>query len=347
MKKHIVSGIQPSGAIHIGNYLGAIKQWINLQNDFKCFIFLADLHSMTANLTDFKQDKTQLLFETLAIYIASGIDYKKSTIFLQSTISEHTELAWLLNCITPIGKLKRMTQFKSKSDINNIQFLNTGILTYPLLMAADILLYKASYVPVGNDQTQHLEFARDIASIINKHSSNHKYSSNHKFPIPEATYQKYSSRIMSLKDGTKKMSKSDISEFARINICDSADLITKKIQKSKTDSIEHISYEPKLRPEITNLINIYSEFSSISIQDIVSQYENKNISIFKQDLSEIIINKLQPLQSEYYRLISDKGFLSKIIDEGQKEATKIAHINYQEIKNIFGLYDIMRNRAGN
>ncbi|CAN0600856.1 unnamed protein product, partial [Ectocarpus sp. 12 AP-2014] len=259
-----LSGIQTTGNLHLGNYLGSIQNWLEMQNDYSCYFFLANLHAITT-----PQDPEELRRASLssaALYLASGIDPKKSIIFMQSDVKEHTELAWMLNCITPIGWLKRMTQFKDKAGEKQDN-ANTGLFTYPILMAADILLYNTDIVPVGADQKQHLELARDIAGAVNRRFNQEILK------IPEPLIQGPATRVMSLRDGTKKMSKSDESDASRINLTDSADTIMKKIKKAKTDNIAEISYDQPERPEVSNLINIYSSITKRKKEEIVKQYE--------------------------------------------------------------------------
>ncbi|MCP5369896.1 MAG: tryptophan--tRNA ligase [Rickettsiaceae bacterium] len=328
MKKIAFSGSQTSGILHLGNYLGAIKNWLYLQENYDCYFFLANLHAITIN-----QDPVALrnaTYDMAAIYLAAGISPEKSTLFIQSTIPEHAELTWMLSCITPIGWLKRMTQFKDKAGKSQDN-ASTGLFTYPILMAADILLYKPDIVPVGDDQKQHLELTRDIAGVINR-----KFN-REIFKLPEPFIQGPSTRVMSLRDGTKKMSKSDDSDASRINLIDEPDLIAKKIIKSKTDSFDYLSYEPETRPEITNLINIFSSLTNLSVEEILKQYQNSLFSTFKKDLADIIINHLAPLQHEYKQLLQDKSYIEKILSQGTNKAREKAAITCNELKGEFGL----------
>ncbi len=328
MTKIAVSGIQSSGNLHIGNYLGSIKNWLKMQATYNCFFFLADLHSITVD-----QDPAALrnnIINAAAIYLASGLDPNKSTLFLQSSVKEHTELAWILNCVTPIGWLKRMTQFKDKAG-GNQDNANTGLFTYPVLMAADILLYNADVVPVGDDQKQHLELTRDIAGAVNR-----KFNQDI-LKIPEPLIQGVATRVMSLRDGKKKMSKSDPSDASRVNLLDDADTIVKKIKKSKTDSQEKITYDVNERPEISNLINIYSAFSSDSIDAILTKYDSKSFSEFKSDLAEIVVAYITPISIEYSKIIKDKPYILSVLNIGKEKASIVAASTLRKVYDSFGL----------
>lgn len=328
MKKTALSGIQTTGCLHLGNYLGSIQNWLEMQDDYNCYFFLANLHSITI-----ERDPNELRAATLsaaATYLASGINPKKSVIFVQSDVKEHTELAWMLNCITPIGWLKRMTQFKDKAGKKQDN-ANTGLFTYPILMAADILLYNADVVPVGDDQKQHLELARDIAGAVNRKFNKELLS------LPEPLIQGAATRVMSLRDGTKKMSKSDDSDASRINLTDSPDLIIKKLKKSKTDSIAEISYDQTARPEVANLINIYSALTKNSKQKIVSQYDGSGFAKFKLDLADIIIAKLNPINLEYQKIIKDKDYINDVLLKGAEKARTTAKTTCRTISEAFGL----------
>lgn len=327
MKKTVLSGIQTTGNLHLGNYLGSINNWRPMQDDYDCFFFLADLHSLTVDRP--KDIVNSSIIDTAATYLACGIDPNKSTIFLQSHISQHSELAWVLNCVTPIGWLKRMTQFKDKAGKNQDN-ANTGLFTYPLLMAADILLYNADFVPVGDDQKQHLELTRDVAGVINR-----KFNAEI-LKVPEPLIQGVAARVMSLRDGAKKMSKSDDSDASRIHIMDDADSIRAKIRKSKTDSIAEITYDPDNRPEITNLINIYSALSKKSGEQIVDDYTGVGFAKFKEDLAEIIINEFSSARLEYLKLMHDVPFLKSIMHKGAEVARTRASNTLATVKEQFG-----------
>ena len=327
----VLSGVQPSGDLHIGNYLGAIKNFVSMQNDYNCFFCIVDLHAITV-----KQDPKTLKKNTLevaATYIASGIDPKKSVVFNQSSVSAHSELAWILNCVTRMGWLNRMTQFKDKAGKDK-ENASSGLFIYPNLMAADILIYKATHVPVGNDQKQHLELTRDIAQKFNR-----DFKCEDFFPIPEPIIEKEISRIMSLKDGEKKMSKSDLSEYSRISLLDESDEIIKKIKKAKTANIvmpENPEEILKLS-EVNNLLNIYSGFSGIERQKLIMQYKGQNFSNFKSDLSEILVEQIRPITSEIKKLMEDKSYLLEILLEGQNKASEVAQKTINDVYDIVGL----------
>ncbi|MBF8246498.1 MAG: tryptophan--tRNA ligase [Rickettsia sp.] len=328
--KIVMSGVQPSGEIHIGNYLGAIKNWKNFQSSkYYPIFFIADLHALTSILEPNELRKSVL--ETFAIYLASGIDYKESIMFLQSSIKEHTNFAWMLSCIIPKNRLNKMTQFKLKSKKNGEHNTNLGLFTYPVLMAADILLYKADIVPVGDDQIQHLEFTRDIVLLLNN-----KLKSEY-FSMPEFFINSDTSRIMSLQNASDKMSKSSTSSLSRILVLDSKEEIVKKIKKAKTDALPYISYDKQNRKEVTNLINIYSSVSNIPKKKILDNYENCGMQKFKQDLTEILIEYLSPIRQKYFELMNNIDFLQSLMSQGNDKAQEIASKNYQEIKDKIGL----------
>ncbi len=323
--KVVLSGAQPNGNLHLGNYLGAIGNWLKMQNDYQCFFGIMNLHAITI-----PQKSTNLNNDiklTIATYLACGLDPLKITIFLQSKISAHSELAWLLSCITPLGWLNRMTQFKEKRLQSNNE--NLGLFAYPVLMAADILLYNANFVPVGADQKQHLELARDIAVAFN-----HLYQTEY-FKVPEPLIMQSNSRIMSLQDCSKKMSKSDISDLSRINLCDSDDLIIKKIKKAKTDSSGIIEYTNS-KSEIDNLINIFSALNGENPQDIANKYQNLGYAKFKNDLAEVIIAKIAPIRTKINQLLQEPQYIKEIISEGSKKASIFANQQLQNIHDIIG-----------
>ena len=324
--KVIFSGVQPSGEIHIGNYLGAITQFVNYQTDYKSIFSIVDLHAITV-----WQDPEALrnsTREVLAIFLASGLDESKNIIFNQSQVPEHTQLSWILSCTAKIGWLNRMTQFKDKAGKNK-ENASVGLYTYPILMAADILLYTASHVPVGDDQKQHLELARDIA-----HKFNTDYNDNI-FVMPEPLMNKSTTRIMSLRDGSNKMSKSDISEYSRILMTDSNDQITLKIKKAKTDSLKmpNTLKESESRLEVNNLLNIYSACAYMKKEEVISKYASKEISLFKNDLTEVIINTVEPISIKTNQLLTDKEYLDNILSKGAARAKDIA------CKTITKVYD--------
>ena len=332
LKNHtVLSGVQPSGDLHIGNYLGAIKNFINMQDDFNCYFCVVDLHAITV-----KQDPESLrrnTLEVVATYLASGIDPKLSVIFNQSSVSMHAELSWILNCVTRMGWLNRMTQFKDKAgkDRENV---SSGLFIYPNLMAADILLYKATHVPVGNDQKQHLELTRDIAQRFNR-----DYNCENFFPSPEPIIDNDISRIMSLKNGLQKMSKSDPSEYSRISLTDDNDTIIKKIKKAKTADVpmpDNLN-DVLVLSEINNLLNIYSGFSSMKKEQLIDQYKGENFSNFKSELSDLLVSKIEPIAIEVKKLMNDKSFLFDVLSDGKKRATEIATKTLNDVYDIVGL----------
>lgn len=321
----VFSGIQPTGNLHLGNYLGSAHNWLELQNQHDCIFGIMDLHSITI-----KQDPKLLKknIQNLAIsYLAFGIDPKKAIIFIQSQISAHAELAWILSTMAPMGWLSRMTQYKDKAgDKNN----NLGLFSYPILMAADILLYKTDLVPTGKDQKQHLELTRDLAISFNEN-----YKTDF-LTIPKPLITGNFTKIMSLQDGTKKMSKSDPSDLTRININDDPKLIEKKIKKAKTDAIMGVSYD-KNRPEIYNLLNIFSFASGQKPEEIAKKYENCGFGDFKKDLAENLIAKLQIIQNNIANLENNLDYINDILIDGKNRAEKIAENNLSKIKGLMGL----------
>lgn len=327
MKKTVLSGVQATGSLHLGNYLGSIRNWVKMQEEYNCFFFLADLHSITVDIAPSELKRS--VIETLAIYLAAGLDPNKVTIFAQSMVKEHAELAWLLNCVTPLGWLKRMTQFKDKTGKDQEKAC-LGLFSYPVLMAADILIYKADIVPVGEDQKQHLELTRDIAGVINR-----KFNKEI-LKVPDVLISGSGTRIMSLRDGSKKMSKSDSSNFSRINLRDDNDLIHQKIKKAKTDHLSFVSYDKKARPEISNLLDIYTSLSEKKLEDIIQNYENQGFAKFKEDLAEIIITNLQPMRNKYLELMNDQEYLLKILHQGAEKARIRASETVNELKEQFG-----------
>ena len=332
MGKKIFSGVQPTGNLHLGNYLGAIKNFVDLSKNEKneCIFCVVDLHAITV-----KQDPKELkenIRETVATFIACGIDPKKSIIFNQSQVSAHSEAAWILSCNARIGWLNRMTQFKEKAGKDK-EKASIGLYSYPVLMAADILLYDTTHVPVGDDQKQHLELCRDIAQKFNN-----DFQLDDFFKIPEPLIQKEFSRIMSLKDGSKKMSKSEISDLSRINLTDNKDTITNKIQKAKTDPLPMPSKIEDLnnRPEAKNLLGIYSILKQSSLEKSIIEFGGKNFSDFKKNLSQLLIEKINPISTEIKKLIDDKNYLDKILLEGAQKADKFASQKLKKIHEIVG-----------
>ena len=332
MVKKIFSGVQPTGNLHLGNYLGAIKNFVDLNNDDQndCIFCVVDLHAITVN-----QDPKQLrsnIRETVATFLACGIDPKKSIIFNQSSVSAHSEAAWILSCVARMGWLNRMTQFKEKAGKDK-EKASIGLYSYPVLMAADILLYDASHVPVGEDQKQHLELCRDIAQKFNNEFKVEEF-----FKIPEPLIKKEFSRIMSLKDGTKKMSKSELSDSSRINLTDDRETIVNKIKKAKTDTLPLPSTTEELngRPEAKNLLGIYSSLNDLSLEKSIKQFEGKNFSEFKESLSQVLVDKIVPISNEIKKLTNDKDFLDKILFEGVKKAKNIADKKVKKMHEIVG-----------
>jgi|TARA_B110000211_G_scaffold228157_1_gene283933 tryptophanyl-tRNA synthetase len=327
--KLVFSGVQPTGSLHLGNYLGALKNFVALQKKTECIYCVVDLHAITA-FQDPKELKNNTL-ETTAGFLATGLDDKKSIIFNQSSVSGHAELAWILNCVARVGWLNRMTQFKDKAGKDK-EKASVGLYIYPNLMAADILLYKATHVPVGADQKQHLELCRDIAQKFNNDFKKNV------FPLPEPLIQKTISRVMSLRDGTKKMSKSDESEYSRINLKDTADNIVKKIKKAKSDSstIPDNLKDLEKKPEAFNLISIYSDLINISIEQSLNELKGKEYSHLKNKLSEILVEVICPVGKRIRELLEDKGYLEKVLKEGTEKARNLAEYNLKEIRNVIG-----------
>ena len=332
MGKKIFSGVQPTGNLHLGNYLGAIKNFVDLNNDpdNDCIFCVVDLHAITV-----KQDPKDLknnIRETVATFIASGIDPKKSIIFNQSGVAAHSEGAWILSCIARMGWLNRMTQFKEKAGKDK-EKASVGLYSYPVLMAADILLYDATHVPVGDDQKQHLELCRDIAQKFNN-----DFDKDNFLQVPEPLIQKEFSRIMSLKDGSKKMSKSELSDLSRINLTDDRDAIVNKIKKAKTDPLPMPSSveELKERLEAKNLLGIYSSLNNSTLQNTVEHFSGKNFSEFKNQLSDLLVKKIEPISLEIKKLLNDQPYLDKILLEGVEKANSIASKKIDRIKEILG-----------
>ncbi|WP_342489120.1 tryptophan--tRNA ligase [Cytobacillus sp. FSL W7-1323] len=325
MKKTLFSGIQPSGTITIGNYIGALRQFVELQNEYDCYFCIVDQHAITV-----PQDRLQLrnnIRSLAALYVAVGLDPNKATLFVQSEVPAHAQAAWMLQCISYIGELERMTQFKDKSA--GKEAVSAGLLTYPPLMAGDILLYGTDIVPVGEDQKQHLELTRDLAERFNK-----KY--NDIFTIPEVSIPKVGARIMSLQDPTKKMSKSDPNKKGFISILDEPKQIEKKIKSAVTDSDGIVAFDKENKPGVSNLLTIYSIFSGESIENIVNKYEGKGYGDFKGDLATVIISHLKPIQDKYHHLM-ESAELDEILDAGAETANKVAGKMVKKMENAMGL----------
>ena len=332
MKKELVfSGVQPTGNLHLGNYLGALKNFVSLQKSMSCLYCVVDLHAITT-FQNPKELNSNIL-ETTAGFLASGLDSNKSIIFNQSSVSGHAELAWILNCICRVGWLNRMTQFKDKAGKDK-EKASVGLYIYPNLMAADILLYKATHVPVGSDQKQHLELSRDIAQKFNK-----DFDCEGFFPLPEPLILKNISRVMSLRDGTKKMSKSEESDYSRINLKDSADEIIKKIKKAKSDSeaIPDNLKSLEKKHEAFNLLNIYSEVSKIKLEKVLKEMSGKEYSFVKSKLADLLVSEICPVGKKINKLMNDKPYLLEILKKGSEKARIRAEENLKNIREKVGL----------
>ena len=331
IKNRILSGVQPTGNLHLGNYLGAIKNFVKLQKDYECYFMLADLHSITV-FQDPKQLRENII-ETAAVFLACGLDPKKNVIFCQSSVAGHSELAWIFNCVARIGWLNRMTQFKEKAGSNK-EKASVGLYSYPTLMAADILLYKATHVPVGEDQKQHLELCRDIAVKFNN-----DFNCKDFFTLPEPIITKEVARIMSLKDGAKKMSKSDESEASRINLTDTEEDIVQKVKKAKTDNDLIPDAESKLsdRPEARNLINIFSILNNSTIEKTLKELSGKNFSELKNRLSEVLIKEIVPIGKKIKEFKKDTDAIKKILKSGSEKANIESQKTIKEVHKIVGL----------
>jgi tryptophanyl-tRNA synthetase len=329
-KPLVLSGMQPSGQLHLGNYLGALKNWVKLQENMTCLYCVVDMHAITV-----WQEPAALASatrEVTAAYIASGVDPTRSALFNQSQVPEHAELAWVFNCIARLGWLDRMTQFKEKSGKHK-ERSSVGLYTYPVLQAADILVYKATHVPVGEDQRQHLELARDIAQKFNN-----DYAAPDFFPLPEPVITGHGTRVMSLRDGTKKMSKSDESDYSRINLTDDADTISQKIRKARTDPGVLPPDEEGLkdRPEAANLINIYAALADHTPATVVSEYAGAQFSVFKNALADLAVAKLTPIADEMRRLLADRAEIDRVLRRGAERASAIAGPVMTELRRIVG-----------
>jgi tryptophanyl-tRNA synthetase len=327
MKGRIFSGIQPSGNLHLGNYLGAIRNWVRLQGDYEAIYCVVDLHAITQPQDP--QILRERTIEVAASFIAAGLDVEKTTIFAQSHVAAHPQLAWVFNCVTPLGWLNRMTQFKDKAGKKKDQAL-AGLYTYPVLMAADILLYRATHVPVGEDQKQHVELSRDIAGAFNR-----KYDQEF-FPLPEPVIQDEAARIMSLRDGTRKMSSSDPSDQSRINLIDDADTIAQKIKRAKSDSEMGLSFDRENRPEASNLLQIYAALAEEPRSNIEAEFAETSFADFKGKLSDLAVAKLEPMTTEMRRLMDDRGEIQGILKRGAEKAEAIASDNIAKIYDIVG-----------
>lgn len=329
-KQRVLSGVQPTGNLHLGNYLGAIRNWVENQSQYENFFCVVDLHAITAphNPATLASDT----YTIAALYLACGIDLEYSSIFVQSHIPAHCELTWLFNCITPINWLTDMIQFKEKA-IRQGENVNTGLLDYPVLMAADILLYQADKVPVGEDQKQHLELTRDIADRFN-----HQFAKK-KSPIlkvPEPLIRKEGARVMSLTDGTKKMSKSDPAEGSRINLLDPPDILQKKIKRCKTDLVKGLTFDDPERPECNNLLNLYMILSQKTKESVAAECQDMGWGQFKPLLTEVMIESLKPIQDKYQAVMADKGYLESVLRQGREQAEAIANHTLSQVKAALG-----------
>ena len=335
-KNRIFSGVQPTGSLHLGNYLGAIRNWARLQDEFEAIYCVVDLHAVTAPHDP--KELSRATREVTAGLIASGIDPARSIIFNQSMVPEHAELSWLFNCIARLGWLNRMTQFKEKAGKNRDQ-ASVGLYAYPVLMAADILAYKATHVPVGEDQKQHLELTRDIAQSFNS-----TYGLDF-FPLPEPQIFGSATRVMSLRDGTKKMSKSDESDYSRINMTDGADEIAQKIRKARTDpdplpvTVDGLAQ----RPEALNLVSIYAALEDIEIDQVIQEYQGQGFSTFKKALADLAVVRLGPVGNEMKRLTAESGEIDKVLADGTERATQLSRPIVAEVRVIMGFLDPNRS----
>lgn len=330
MGKRILSGIQPTGELHLGNYLGAIRNWVEIQNDYDSFLFMADLHAIT--VPHDPKVLAENTYKVAALYIACGIDPERSTIFVQSHIPAHSELAWLFNCITPLNWLERMIQFKEKS-VKQGENVSIGLLDYPVLQAADILLYEPDLVPVGEDQKQHLELTRDIANRLN-----FQYGSEKKpiLKVPEPMIKTEGARVMSLTDGTKKMSKSDPSEMSRIDLLDPPDAIAKKIKRCKTDPVRGLEFDNPERPECQNLLTLYMILSGKSKEEVAAEGTEMGWGQFKPAFTEVLVESLKPIQDKYHELRSEKDYLESVLRNGREKAGAIANQTLGKVKDALG-----------
>ncbi|MEH2461765.1 tryptophan--tRNA ligase [Nostoc sp.] len=329
-KQRVLSGVQPTGNYHLGNYLGAIRNWVEGQSEYENYLFVADLHAITV-----PHDATQLAADTYtlaALYLACGLDLNHSTIFVQSHVSAHSELTWLLNCITPLNWLQDMIQFKEKA-VKQGENVSAGLLDYPVLMAADILLYQADKVPVGEDQKQHLELTRDIAARLN-----HEFGKPDQpvLKLPDPLIRKEGARVMSLADGTRKMSKSDPSELSRISLLDSPEQIQYKIKRCKTDPIRGLTFDDPARPECNNLLTLYTLLSGKTKEDVAVECQDMGWGQFKPLLTDTIIESLKPIQEKYQVITADKGYLESVLRDGGEKARAIANQTLSQVKSALG-----------
>ncbi|MEH2036691.1 tryptophan--tRNA ligase [Nostoc sp.] len=329
-KQRVLSGVQPTGNYHLGNYLGAIRNWVEGQSEYENYLFVADLHAITV-----PHDPKQLAADTYtlaALYLACGLDLNHSTIFVQSHVSAHSELTWLLNCITPLNWLQDMIQFKEKA-VKQGENVSAGLLDYPVLMAADILLYQADKVPVGEDQKQHLELTRDIAARLN-----HQFGKPDQpvLKLPDPLIRKEGARVMSLADGTRKMSKSDPSELSRISLLDSPEQIQYKIKRCKTDPIRGLTFDDPARPECNNLLTLYTLLAGKKKEDVAVECQDMGWGQFKPLLTDTIIESLKPIQEKYHSITADKSYLESVLRDGGEKARAIANQTLSQVKTALG-----------
>ncbi|MCC5600119.1 tryptophan--tRNA ligase [Nostoc favosum] len=329
-KQRVLSGVQPTGNYHLGNYLGAIRNWVEGQSEYENYVFVADLHAITV-----PHEPKQLAADTYtlaALYLACGLDLNHSTIFVQSHVSAHSELTWLLNCITPLNWLQDMIQFKEKA-VKQGENVSAGLLDYPVLMAADILLYQADKVPVGEDQKQHLELTRDIAARLN-----HQFGKPDQpvLKLPDPLIRKEGARVMSLADGTRKMSKSDPSELSRISLLDLPEQIQYKIKRCKTDPIRGLTFDDPARPECNNLLTLYTLLSGKAKEDVAVECQDMGWGQFKPLLTDTIIESLKPIQEKYQSITADKGYLESVLRDGGEKARAIANQTLSQVKTALG-----------
>ncbi|MGD1918979.1 MAG: tryptophan--tRNA ligase [Pleurocapsa sp.] len=329
-KKRVLSGIQTTGNLHLGNYLGAIRNWVDIQQDYDNYFFFADLHAIT--VPHDPKVLAENTFKLAAVYLACGIDLECSTIFVQSHVSAHSELTWLFNCITPLNWLERMIQFKEKA-VKQGENVGVGLLDYPVLMAADILLYDADVVPVGEDQKQHLELTRDIAARVNDKFGKKKQPV---LKVPEPMIRKEGARVMSLTDGTKKMSKSDPSELSRIDLLDPPEAIKRKIKKCKTDPVKGLVFDDPERPECHNLLSLYQILGNKTKEEVAVECQDMGWGQFKPLLTETAIAALEPIQNKYNELMSDRNYLDKVLRDGAEKASITANQTLTRVKDSLG-----------
>jgi len=330
--QRVFSGMQPTNGLHLGNYLGALQKFVRLQDQYECIYCIVDLHAITTGPDP--KELANRSREVAAAYVAAGVDPKRSTIFIQSAVREHSELAWVFNCVARMGWLERMTQFKDKSG-SHAERSSVGLFDYPVLQAADILLYKATHVPVGEDQKQHLELSRDIAAKFNN-----DYDAPNFFPLPEPLIQGPGARIMSLREGAKKMSKSDPSDMTRINMTDDADAILQKIKKATTDSLPVPESKEGLagRAEVENLVGIFAAVTERKVEDILTEFGGKGFGVFKPALAEALSSKLAPIAAEMRRLNADPGALDAILKDGADKARAVAQPIMAEVRDVVGFW---------